>query len=310
MTKEKKLAVVVGDFQCEGLPGPYADILELAEKFAGSNLLFIVRGPAPGAPVLTTQHPLDIHVRSAMIASHFPNAHIFPVCRARTKAMRSERLNAAIARYAGDAKVAVFSDLSILDDYDGPYPLRTFSSKIAPDWPASMPEESSLAFRRGVIYAAKQLAAARPRTFQTVDIAVVRKAEYGLVPDILLGRKAGEIAWCLPGGHVMPSDASSLHAAKRELAEETNLHNAGLFLLGEFRVDDWRYRSESQPFTQLFLHYFNGQPHDVRAADDLAELTWQPLTFPMVTEIVPEHVQLLHEVWAYVQRNPPRPQAG
>lgn len=310
MPKKKRLAVVVGDFQCEKFPGPYKQILASAEEFAGKNLLFIPCGPPPGAPALTTQHPLDIHVRSAMIASQFPSAYIFPLCRARTKALWSERLNGAIAHYAGDAEVAIYGDLSILDSYDGPHPLHTLSRRITPDWPATMPKESSLAFRRGVIYASQLLARARPRTFHTVDVAVVCMLKSSLVPSILLGRKSGETSWCLPGGHLMPSDKDSQRAAARELFEETNILTSELILLGEFRVDDWRYPGDSQPFTQLFLHYYKGRLEDAKAADDLVQVAWQPLVNPMISPTVPEHEQLLHRVWSYVNQNPPRFKLG
>lgn len=303
----RQRGVVVDYFQRPHLDG-MRHLIDAAKASCSPSLapLFVVRSLGLGGPVLTVQHPLDFATRRTMILDEYPAAQIIEMHDLRNWSDWSEQLTTKITLAAPDCGLYIYADPEFGSQYTGPIGCAVRPvSRSAIESPLD-----SADFRWGVMYAAQQLAKSRPRTFQTVDIAVVRKLEHSLVPDILMGRKAGETGWCLPGGHVMPSDQDSLHAARRELEEETNITNAGLFFLGEYRVDDWRYRSASQPFTQLFLCYFQGQPEDVRAADDLSELAWQPLTFPMTTEVVPEHSGLLHSAWFYVQRNPPRPQVG
>ena len=95
---------------------------------------------------------------------------------------------------------------------------------------------------------------------------------------MLLGRKQGEAYHRFFGGFVDPRDESLEAAAARELKEEagTNVEIGGhnsLIYIGSHRVDDWRYRSESDKIcTALFVApYQYGVP---APGDDIAEVSW------------------------------------
>jgi bifunctional NMN adenylyltransferase/nudix hydrolase len=127
-------------------------------------------------------------------------------------------------------------------------------------------------FRAGIVYASRHRF---PTSFQAVDIAVLRE-DRGV--EVLLGSRSNEAGLRFPGGFVDPRDESLAAAAARELAEETggSMMTTKPSYIGSLRVDDWRYRGESdQVMTALFCcKFLRGS---VRADDDLESVRWFPV---------------------------------
>jgi bifunctional NMN adenylyltransferase/nudix hydrolase len=145
-------------------------------------------------------------------------------------------------------------------------------------------------FRQGLIEAQRLR---YPVSFQTVDIGVIKHESQ----EILLGRKKTdpEGLWRLPGGFVDPSDSSLESAAARELREEVgNIMTHEITYLGSSKVEDHRYRNESDKImTALFLTYYMGGR--VAASDDLEEVAWLLLE-KVLERVIPEHKVLVEKI--------------
>lgn len=140
-------------------------------------------------------------------------------------------------------------------------------------------------FRKGLIWASNHR---YPVSFQTVDIAIL----HPLTRALLVGKKQGESGYRFIGGFVDPSDSSLEGAAEREVNEETGgIHTKNYQYLGSFRIDDWRYRNESDKIMTAFFRcdYTDGRSH---ATDDISELKW--LAYDAIKEntFEPEHEPL------------------
>lgn len=148
-------------------------------------------------------------------------------------------------------------------------------------------------FRAGIIYNTYNLF---PSVYATVDIAVFRHNK----TELLLGRKPNESAWRLPGGFSDPEDESFETAARRELQEECGqIATSAMEYVASPRIDDWRYRSESNKIiTTLFsTDLIYGEP---AASDDLAELRWVTVkdirNLVAQAEITDTHIPLIEKL--------------
>ena len=185
------------------------------------------------------------------------------------------------------------SFLDVYQENNGKYPVRFV--KEVPDVSASKIREqlyvcrdvkeiiekistcSSLdeSFRLGVMYASTL---PYPTSFGCVD-AVVQVTLPDGYRHILIGRKAGEKEWVLPGGFVDPSDEDKESAALREVQEETGLEGmerACAQYAFSLTVDDYRYRGRRDKIMTsvvVIKKHMNTLP-DVSANDDLEEVGW------------------------------------
>jgi bifunctional NMN adenylyltransferase/nudix hydrolase len=129
----------------------------------------------------------------------------------------------------------------------------------------------SMEFRAGIIYA---YANTYPKVYPTVDVAVFRNDK----KEILLGKKDNDQKWRLIGGFTDPTDEGFESAAMRELQEECgDISVTSMEYEGSFRVDDWRYRNETDKIvTTLFsTDFVSGEP---KVNDDIAEVKWFPIS--------------------------------
>ncbi len=86
---------------------------------------------------------------------------------------------------------------------------------------------------------------------------------------ILLGRRADDGRWSMPGGHANPGEAP-IDAARRELAEETGLQVERLSLLTVIPPEDGR------PWLHCFTAHATGTPHTRDDPDrELGENEWE-----------------------------------
>lgn len=108
-------------------------------------------------------------------------------------------------------------------------------------------------FRAGQIYQAMNQ---YPKTFPTVDIAVIKQAKPFSV--VLMGKKEHKDGLCFPGGFVDPSDTSYEVAAKRELFEEMDIKTiTNMQYIGSFRINDPRYTGEERIITTMYILKYN-----------------------------------------------------
>ncbi|NHZ95992.1 bifunctional nicotinamide-nucleotide adenylyltransferase/Nudix hydroxylase [Massilia sp. CCM 8734] len=164
--------------------------------------------------------------------------------------------------------------LSVLDDMV-PHAVRQYLKAWAllPHYPALVEEH-----RRIVAYKTAWKSAPYPPIFTTADAVVVSG---GNVLLIRRGGFPGKGQWAVPGGFVEQRERL-LHAAIRELAEETKLALLGTTLEGmlvDVKVFDHPDRSQ-RGRTITHAHFFDLQTENlppVEASDDASHAAWIPI---------------------------------
>lgn len=139
-------------------------------------------------------------------------------------------------------------------------------------------------FYKGIIYCIKNQ---YPISYQCVDTAIIKEGT-----EILLGRKKFQTKWRFPGGFVDPTDDSLESAAKRECLEECgDIELDDFQYISSQRIDDWRYRSETNKIMTSFYKckFIYGRP---TPKDDLEEVKWFKISEVDKTNLVNEHNKL------------------
>lgn len=263
------IGVIIARFQTPYLhPGHQALIDSVQAKH---RKVVIVLGVSP---VLgSKRNPLDFHTREKMIRKSCPDVVVLPLSDHPLDAVWSANLdNLLLNTFPGAAFMLYGSRNSFINYYSGKckvHELPAHGEFSASEIRESIEEQvmDAMEFRAGVIYA---YANTYSKVYPTVDIAVFRNNK----KEILLGKKDNDQKWRLIGGFADPADGGFELAAMRELTEECgNIEVTNMAYEGSFRVDDWRYRNETDKIiTTLFsADFLNGEPV---ANDDIAELSW------------------------------------
>jgi len=307
MNEKKQSAdvgVLIGRFQSPELHQGHLDLL--AEVYNRHRKVVVFLGVRPG-PKLTRKNPLDFMTRKRMLQEAYPDLTILPLLDAPTDEQWSAKLDERLEEVTDGLSVLLYGSRdSFVPSYKGKHQVIELENSVT----ISATEVREAAankvlntedFRRGVVYAAFNR---WPVSFQAVDIACVRNKDKD--PHIILGRKSTDPLghWRFPGGFVSVTDKSLEQAASRELYEEVegiSVH-ANPTYLGSCCVDDWRYRGEDdQILTSLFMFdFFHGAP---KAADDLAEVRWFPITEDNKHGVLPGHQPLFQLVLDYLNRS-------
>lgn len=161
--------------------------------------------------------------------------------------------------YSGEFKVEEIDNIGI-DHISATEMRKQIQSKI----------KNSVEWREGVIYAS---AHRYPTSYQTVDVAILKKEENGKI-KLLLGKKETEKEYRFIGGFVDVKDKTLEDAAMREVKEEVGLIRTDNYrYIGSMRIDDWRYRNDSDAIMTSFFccDFVLGKPI---ANDDIHELAW------------------------------------
>jgi bifunctional NMN adenylyltransferase/nudix hydrolase len=277
-----KIGVIIARFQSPYLHEGHKSLIESVQQ--KHNKVVIVLGISP---VLgSRRNPLDFPTREKMIKKAYSEIVILPLSDHPIDAKWSQNLDTLLNHtFPGSHFVLYGSRDSFIPFYTG--------NNEVMELPETGSHRATLIrekvsdkvmdaeeFRIGVIYA---YANTYEKVYPTVDIALFRKNR----TEILMGRKDIDNKWRLLGGFTDPTDESYEVAALRELHEECGpVQTTTMQYEGSFRVDDWRYKNESDKIiTTLFSTDYVGG--DVKGSDDIAEVSWFTLT--QVHEMMQNH---------------------
>jgi bifunctional NMN adenylyltransferase/nudix hydrolase len=300
------VGVIVARLQVPTPTVAHIELIETVLKDHPKVIIFLGLSPVKG----TINNPLDFQPRKQMLLEAFPhdkypNLTIGYIKDQASDDEWSKALDSNIRDLLSPGEKAVLygSRDSFIPHYKGSFATRELvstryiSGTEIRNAVAKAPQ-SNPNFRMGAIWATYQR---YPAAIATVDIAVVNFDE----KEVLLARKPNEDLYRFVGGFVSPTDDSYEESALRELDEETGLAvgEAGLEYVGSKKIDDWRYRGETDKIITHFYigAYTMGAP---KAADDIAEVRWFNLVDELTEEdIVEEHRPLYKMLMTYLKKN-------
>jgi len=300
-----EVGVVIGRFQVADLHEGHRYLVN--EAFRHHRKVIILIGCAP---ILGTKYdPLDYPTRERMLRAAYPDALILPIYDQLDDKEWSKKVDATIRGIVPNLTGASLygGRDSFKAHYNGEYTAVDVESGIKYQSGRDQREDigkvvrSSADFRAGIIYSTQN---AWPYVKMCVDIACIKSVphpnrntenvgETDCSFEVLLGRKANENKWRLPGGMVDKGEDLE-HAASREFSEETGLlaELSKLQYIGSFPVGDWRFKNAGEIglMTALFIvDHTWGAP---RANDDLVELKWCEIS-KAEDEVVKGHKTLI-----------------
>lgn len=263
------VGVVVGRFQIPELHSGHFSLLDYVSKRNDSLVVFLGVKPSPE----NKRDPLSYQIRQEMLKQYHPEAIILPIFDNPSDEVWSSEIDRTLGSMFAGKKITLYCGRDgFSSSYSGGFKVEVLN--LCEDETASTHIRKSIGakplntsdFRAGIIYSLENLL---PRTYLTVDMALVRNGE------VLLGRKHNSKYLCFPGGFVDKGDDSFEAAAKRELREETGfVCESEPVYLGSFEIDDWRSRGaeDVRTLTTFFkVDYTYGIPE---AGDDLEEVRW------------------------------------
>ncbi len=302
-SKNQTLGVIIGRFQTAALHDGHRYLIDTASS--RSDAILILVGTSEALP--SRRNPLSYEDRVAMLQAAYPHARILPLADHPSDDHWSLSVDTIIAREFPDHEAMLYGSR---DCFSGSYSGTTSVILIPPKQhvpsgtelrqQGAAHHEDSTDFRTGIIWAHGN----RPDfSYQAVDIALLKYPEQ----TVLLGKKAGKDGeqWRFIGGFVDASDPSLESAALRELREEAgrNLQSHEVNYLGSYRIDDPRYRHESDKvMTAFFATYIMGgapQP-----GDDIDEVRWFPVA-DIVDLVVPQHRVLAEALIRFIAKQQP-----
>jgi len=293
-TQKPNVGVVVGRFQVPQLHEGHLELLNAVQEEC--TKVIIVLGSAH--PINTRRDPLDFKSRELMLRTDFPEFTIVSIKDKRDDRLWSMDLDEIIRSLINpkDSVMLYGGRDSFISHYKGTFPTREIEPTIYYSgtqireelWDKSI---NSVEFRSGVLWAAYNR---YPTTFPTIDIGII-DAEG---KQIILGAKYDDAVqglWRLPGGFVDITDKNFISAAKREVKEELGLEVEDYQYVADMKVNDWRYRDQSDAKIHTILfkakHIF-GAP---RPADDLYKAKWFDFNYDLINKniLVPAHIDLV-----------------
>ncbi len=264
-----KTAVIIARFQTPYLHEGHNHLIQ--EVQTNHSKVVIVLGTAPlvGSP----RNPFDYHTREKMIKSSFPDVIVLPLPDEPSDDSWSQNLDHLLGNtFSGEHFLLYGSRDSFIQYYLGKHETTELpahgdynATEIRAKY-ANMVLDSA-DFRAGILYAYNVM---YKKVYPTVDIAVFRKER----TELLLGKKRNSSLLRFPGGFVDPEDESYEAAAQRELVEETGKLNVSPMVYElSSRIDDWRYRSETD---KIITHLFSCDLLSGKAIahDDIETVQW------------------------------------
>lgn len=284
----KTTGVIVARFQTPYLHEGHEYLIN--EIRAKHNKVVVVLGVSPVKG--SRRNPFDFYTREKLLKQYAPELIVLPLSDHPSDHAWSQLLdNLLLTSFPMELFVLYGSRDSFIPYYSGNLPVQALPE--LGDHSATVIRDengdkvlNSVDFRLGINYAYHST---YPKVYATVDIAVVNET----TREVLLGKKPRAAEWRFPGGFSDPEDESFETAARRELAEECgSIEVEGMKYLGSARINDWRYKNETDKIISLFFKtkFVFGNP---QASDDLAAISWFPLSelrsMKEQNKITPEH---------------------
>jgi len=305
------VGVVLGRFQLHELHAGHIALLDYVASNYKRMLILVGVRPAEQSDT----NPLNFETRKLMLQEAYPKATILPVVDSRSDDVWSQNVDRTIQSaytYEVKARFHVGRD-SFAPHYSGKYPVEQHQFGLvdfgASDVRRGIKNEvlDTPAARLGAINAIMNLP---HRLTVMVDMVMYRKHEP--TPhdyEILVGRKAGESQWRLPGGHVDAKE-SFREAASREMYEETGMlltdGAKGWEFVDDFDVPDWRVRDTDRISYRSVLMVGPYSWGEAVGSDDLPEVKWVWASTlknsGLQSVIVEEHRHLFEAAMAYIER--------
>ena len=286
MSNTKDIGIIVGRFQVNELHPGHCELINDVAARHKRVILFLGVTPV----LVTRNNPLDFITRKEMLLQTFPNITILSIPDTPSDADWSRELDKRIREACPVGSVVLYGSRdSFIKYYSGSFetnelPAHHTTSGTEVRESISREVKASLDFRAGVIFAAYNQ---YPKVYPTVDVAILKNNQ------VLLGRKPNQHKFRFIGGFTDPTDNSYEEAAAREAEEETGAQITNIKYAGSAKIDDWRYRGETDKIiSHLFVADFAGG--NPEAKDDIDELRWFDVTKLTTDDFVPEHHVLLN----------------
>lgn len=283
----KTTGVIIARFQTPYLHQGHTYLID--EIKAKHNKVVVLLGVTPVKG--SRRNPFDFYTREKLLKQYAPELVVLPLSDHPSDVAWSQQIDSLLgSAFPQEHFVLYGSRNSFAPYYSGHLPVELLpelgdhSATAIRDVNADKVLDSS-DFRMGINYAYQNV---YPKVYATVDIAVLRNGQ------VLLGKKHNAANWRFPGGFTDPTDDSFEAAAARELQEECGeLVMEAMQYVGTARIDDWRYRNETDKIiTTLYkTAYISGE---AKANDDIAEVAWFDLEMLNKISITPEHKPLVN----------------
>jgi len=263
------IGVIIARFQSPYLHEGHHSLIRSVRKDHNKTVIVLGVSPVLGS----RKNPLDFYTREKMIKREYPDLVILPLSDHPLDTKWSVNLDNLLSNsFPGSGFKLYGSRDSFIPYYTGRFEkieLPETGSHSATLIREQISDKvlDSEEFRTGIIYAYSNTYL---KVYPTVDIAVFRHDK----TEILLGKKEIDNKWRLLGGFSDPTDDSYEEAARRELTEECGpIQTTEMKYEKSFRVNDWRYQSESDKIiTCLFsTDFISGNPV---GSDDIGEVRW------------------------------------
>ncbi len=291
-----KVGVVVGRFQTPLLTEGHLHLLSYMCERSQTNVVFI--GVHSSQP--TKRNPLDYATRKRMVEGMYKGINVFPLHDQHSDELWSKNLDDKIEEEFSDelCEVTLYGSRdSFISNYHGRYKtvevecVQCHSSTELREKTGQYPLDSPL-FRAGVIYGAHKRF---PSPYLCVDVTVIKDGKF------LFCKKPGEDKLRFIGGFVDSKDDGITATAIRELWEEAQVVGKTFTLIGEAKINDWRYvKDEENIFTNLFVFTYAGGA--CVAGDDISELHWLKISELLEKDFMPQHHILLELLLKHIDK--------
>ncbi|MFN3405308.1 MAG: NUDIX domain-containing protein [Cytophagaceae bacterium] len=265
----KTTGVIIARFQTPYLHQGHISLINYVKERHNKVVIVLGVSPVKGS----TRNPLDFYTRERMVKHTFPDIIILPLSDCRNDNTWSNNLDHMLSITFQNEKFLLYGSRdSFIPYYKGKLDVMEIPQTTEENGTNLRDKISDQVmqtedFRRGIIYAYYNK---YPTVYPTLDIALF-KDDYNY---LLLGFRNEEGKWRLPGGFSDPTDDDYESAALRELHEECGMIEIDKMSYEKsFKVNDWRYRSETDKIITLMFScsYLFGE---VKAGDDIDIVQW------------------------------------
>jgi len=288
-TKNYDIGVIIGRFQIHELHEAHKEMIGEVLKRHEKVILFLGVSPT----LSTRRNPLDFRSRKLMIEEAFnKDIIILPINDRKSNKIWSDQVDIKIREVESIGSVVLYgSKDSFIPFYEGKFDtieLVPKSMVSASDVRREISKrvERTKEFRAGVIYSTYNT---YPTVHPVIDVAILN--EEGT--EVLLGRKKDEQLFRFVGGFTDVTDESYEQTVRREAQEETGLSIGDVTYITSTRVDDWRYRSNSE--RSVMTAFFKAKKvfGQAKANDDIVEVAWHQIYTLRTNDVVGEHERLV-----------------